>query len=748
MCAAVEHAHRSLIVHRDLKPSNVLVGADGCVKLVDFGIAKLLDGEGERTRTEAQRLTRNYAAPEQIAGDPATTAIDVYALGVLLAELLSGLRPRRSAERGSTDVPVLDDAVLRQRLGIDLHAIVREATRIDPIRRYPSVASLSADLRRYLDGKPLQARADTFAYRLVTLTKRHALAVAAAATMAIVLAGATAVSLYETHLARGAAANARAQALVAGAEARRADAVKAFLEGLFDSASPGLKTSQTAEELLARGRERADVDFATQPALRVEILALVGDLERRSGHPDGAQQPLEQAAALAKTQFGATDRRTLHVETLLAMDADELGRAHAATARLQGAVDAFDAGASHGSREEVQALAWLAGLDERIGKSAKAIELGEEALALARRALPDDSDELTEAVMNLGWTLMDAGRAGRAEPLLREALVRTRRSIRRAACQRRRRDVDPDPRPGAMRPLRRKRTAAARRDRHRCRHLPARASACGWHLNNLASVLSLEGRLDEAGAFYLKSIALDQTLAPAAAISEALSLGNLARLRFRQGAYAEAEAGLRDAIERKQRLLGADYADNGRSYDLASLADILLARGNVDEAASLIDTALDEARRRYPGAHPDVAFALAVDARLAAARGDRDRAATLAAEAVATYDALADTVSDKAIRTRLLLGETLLSLDRAHAAKRQFETALAAAQTIIPSATLLVAHAAADVGRAEAALGGKLTADRIRAEAKATLAAIRLEPSTERDAVTRLLAGDPLHAKF
>ena len=408
VCAAVEHAHRNLIVHRDLKPSNLLVSADGCVKLVDFGIAKLLSGEGGPTRTQARRMTRAYAAPEQFAGDAATTAIDVYALGVLLAELLSGLRPRSVREDLGVNAPAFDGDLLRRKLGVDLHAIVQKATRSDPLLRYPSVAVLRDDIQRYLDGKPLAARADRIGYRVHKFVKRHALAISAGVVIATILAVTAAIGLHEARLARGAARQAHAQALAAEGEAQRADALKSFLEGLFDSASQGTAANETAEQLLAQGRERADRDFALQPALHVEILALIGDLERRSGHPNLAQQPLEQAAALAKVQFGVTDRRTLHVEYLLAKEVDELGRFRAGALRLQHAIEAFESGPNRDSPEEVQALAWLAGFDERNGESAKAIDIGERALALARR-VPNDDEALTEAATNLGWIQLDAG---------------------------------------------------------------------------------------------------------------------------------------------------------------------------------------------------------------------------------------------------------------------------------------------------------------------------------------------------
>jgi serine/threonine-protein kinase len=739
VCSAVEHAHRSLIVHRDLKPSNVLVGADGGVKLVDFGIAKLLTGDAERTRTEARRLTRSYAAPEQLTGEVATTAIDVYSLGVLLAELLGGQHPYRADDHGAMKEAAFDDDALRRTLGVDLHAVVQQATRTEPARRYASVAALGADIQRYLDGMPLQARADTLAYRALTFVRRHALGVSLGAVIAVLLATATVVGLYEARRAGYAAQEARSQAVAAESEAQRADALKTFMEGLFDSSAHGTEANETAEELLARGRERAERDFAMQPALRAEILALVGDLDRRSGHPERAWQPLEEAATLAKSQFGATDRRTLHIEYLLAKEADELGRVREATARLQGAIDAFDTGPNRDSPEEVQALAWLAGLDERAGESRKAIDLGEKDVALARRILPPNSEALTEAVLNLGWIYQDAGRSDRAEPLLREALARKRMQLGA-----RHADVADTiailvsalTKLGQYNESEQLMRDALDIDANAYTHPNAHTA---WHLNDLGGVFTLEGRFPEAEAFYTKSIAVDEALKPASALNEAVSIGNIAKIRFRQGAYTDAETGMRDAIDRKQRLLGADYADNGRSYDRAVLAEMLIARGQLDEARTLIDGALAEAHRRHHDAHPDTAFALTVDAELMAANREPEHAAMLAEQAIAMYVALADQSSEKSVRARLLYGDILQTLGRNEEAARHLESALDAANTTLPKSSALIAHLDADLARLDTALGNKTTADRLRAEARTSLADTPAGPNTDRDTAMRLL---------
>lgn len=747
VCAAVDHAHRSLIVHRDLKPNNVLVGTDGCVKLVDFGIAKLLTGDGERTRTEARRLTRSYAAPEQLTGDAATTAIDVYALGVLLGELLGEQQPHRQEQQTDARTSVFDEAALHRKLGVDLHAIVQEATRADPARRYPSAAALSADIQRYLDGKPLLARKDTLAYRAITFARRHAVAVSVGVVIAALLAGTTVAGLHEARLARQSARNATTQAIAAADEAHRADALKGFLEGLFDNSAHGTEANETAEELLVRGRERADRDFATQPALRAEILALLGDLERRSGHPERAWQPLEEAAALAKAQFGVTDRRTLHIEYLLAMEADELGRVREAMARLQAAVEAFEAGPDHDSPDEVRALAWVAGLDERLGDSGKAITLGERDMTLARRILPKDSEALTEAILNLGWIYMDAGRPERAEPLLREALARKQLHLGAQHAE----VAD------AMAIL----TTALVRLGHYAEGEQMMRDAVAidtsaythpnshtaWHLNDLATVYYLEGRYDEAMAFYTKSIAIDEALKPATGLNEATSIGNIGRIFFRQGNYAEAEKNVRDSIERRQHLLGVDYADNGRSYDRTSLAEILIARGSLDDARKNLDDALAEDHTRHHDAHPDTAFALTALAELSAATGAHERAAGFAAQSIAMYDTLGDQSSDKAIRARVIYADILQSLGRDREAASQLNVALAAARSDAPNTPALVARIAADLARIDASLGDTTTSTRLRDEARASLAMAEAGPNTDRDAALRLLDGTRLASR-
>ena len=320
VCDAVGYAHRRLVVHRDLKPANILVTPDGDVQLVDFGIAKILDGGGteaaEETRAGNRWLTPNYASPEQWLDQPVTTLTDVWALGVLLFELLTGRRPFRWAgltplqverqlatdgpPRASRAVQDGDDVDLRARrrrsdaarlarqLRGDLDAVLERALETDPERRYPSVEALARDLERCLDHRPVAARSG-WGYRLRKTLRRHAVATVAVAAIFVVLVTFV-LSLghqsrrltYERDLARQ--------------ERDKAELLSDLLSDVLDLADPTSRDLNTAAlALLDRSRSRIEDELGAEPELRADLLDQVGDLYRRLGNFDQAEAVLLDA---------------------------------------------------------------------------------------------------------------------------------------------------------------------------------------------------------------------------------------------------------------------------------------------------------------------------------------------------------------------------------------------------------------------------------------------------------------------
>jgi serine/threonine-protein kinase len=295
ICEAAQYAYRNLVVHRDLKPSNILVDTTGRVKLLDFGIAKLLaEGAEEQaaaTRTTLRVMTPEYAAPEQVRGDPVTTATDVYSLGVLLYELLAGERPYRLARRapGELERAILDQDPSRpsdratahgsrpeagrlgRRLRGDLDRIALMALQKEPERRYPSAEALANDIHRHLAGLPVAARGDAFAYRARKFLRRHTVGVVAAALVLLSLLGGLFAATWQAR---------RAQR-----EASKAAAVKDFLGSLFSASDPSEARGRerTARDLLDEGARRIETDLQDQPEVQSEVTRLIANVYHQLG---------------------------------------------------------------------------------------------------------------------------------------------------------------------------------------------------------------------------------------------------------------------------------------------------------------------------------------------------------------------------------------------------------------------------------------------------------------------------------
>jgi serine/threonine-protein kinase len=324
VCASVEYAHQNLVVHRDLKPSNILVGPDGVPRLLDFGIAKLLQGAAhpgavEATRTGQRLMTPQYASPEQIEGQIITTASDVYSLGVLLYLLLTGRLPYRlrpsegdSVERAvveqlperpstAVDGPTLQalsearglrPRQLRRSLRGDLDTILLTALRKEPQRRYPSVSRFADDLRRYREGQPVLARPDSVGYRVRRFVGRHPVGVTAAGVcLAVVVGLAATMTVQAVRLAH--------QRDEIRTERDKAQQVRAFLEEVFSGSDPSESRGETvtAREILDKGASRVMGKLAGQPDTQAALALAIGKVYLSLGLPDRAQPLLAQSLA-------------------------------------------------------------------------------------------------------------------------------------------------------------------------------------------------------------------------------------------------------------------------------------------------------------------------------------------------------------------------------------------------------------------------------------------------------------------
>ena len=559
VCGAVQYAHQRLVIHRDIKPSNILVTPDGVPKLLDFGLARVLTREEEeRTETAFRILTPEYASPEQIRGEEITTSSDVYSLGVVLYELLTGERPYRLKTRSPEEIA---DAVVNReperpeakaRLHRDLQALTLKTLRKEPARRYASVEQLSEDLGRHLDGLPVRARPDSVGYRAGKFVRRHKAGVAAAALVAVSLAGGLGIALSQMRVARSERDHARS-------ETARAQQVSAFLRSLFESSSPRRARGEklTAQDLLDIGAARVDRELAGQPDLQASMLAVLGsvylDLELNAK----AEPLLTRSLALREKLTGKESAETAESLALL-------GRLRQA----QGDMQAFRELSERSVRIRettgppaalAEALTLLGGAQKRLGRPGEAEPLLQRAVAIEEKS---GGANLHKWLSNLAAVEMDLGNYDTAGKLLERALEIGVRSEGKVGAQ-----VDVT-------------------------------------MLNLAGVLRAQEEFARALALFEQSLVIDRKTFPDVSVPIAYTLGEMGELYTATGDFARAREYLDRSLQTTERLLGRDHPAVAAAVIYSGR--LLLAEGRPREALTAFERALVLRRKVVPEESDDI----------------------------------------------------------------------------------------------------------------------------------------------
>ncbi|HSU94556.1 MAG TPA: tetratricopeptide repeat protein [Gemmatimonadaceae bacterium] len=660
--AAVAHAHANFIVHRDLKPDNILVTDDGTVKLLDFGIAKLLDEESITARavtsTRGGAFTYKYAAPEQIQGEPITTRADVYALGVILYELLAGRHPTSGSSMTpaeyvvatlNTEPPPMSiaptSARLRGALAGDLDNIAAKALKKDPAERYPTVEAMAEDIRRHLNDEPVSARADSFSYRARKFVKRNRVPVAVGA---LVMLGLVSGVLRERQL------RARAES-----EARKAVAVESYLVGIFGAADPfapsvGKPSDVTARALLDRGADRMDTSLVDQPDVRAELRGALGSVYANLGVYDKAALELRRALTTRRALYGADNAE-------VAESMDQLG--------------------------EVLV---------QIDSLAEADTLLRAALATRRKLFGDRSEATATSLMHLAILLQNRDDFTRAEPLFREALairrglygdgdtsVATSRDFLGQLLQAKNANAD------ALAEYRE--ALAIRRLRLGAEH-PATAQT----MHDMAAAEENLGKYREAEQDYRAALAIERRTLGSEHRSVTLSLNDLGQMLFKLGRLEEADSLLREALALNRRLFGENH--EAVSANLANLALIVRERGDFDEAERLLEQALAVDRKLYGAVHMNIGFDMNEIAVVLRLRGRPDSAiAVLRPTLAMTRQLQGDQLATQTIIINL--GRALDEAHRYDEAEQLLRGALAKLDTNNANAQLSIIPARVGLGR-------------------------------------------------
>ena len=756
VCGAVQYAHRNLIVHRDLKPANIRVSDEGEVKLLDFGVGKLLRPDAAQDEAETltlgmhRFLTPDYASPEQIRGEEVTTLTDVYSLGVLLYELLAGRRPyrlqglspgaleRQVSERELPPPSQFAEAEgeeqtrrLRRRLAGDLDLIVAKAMHRDPDRRYATVEQLSEDIDRHLQGRPVQARGDSLGYRLGKLIRRHRLATA------LLLLVALAVLITAFVMVRQQRETTR--------ERDRAQRVSELLVEVLGTLDPQ-RPAADPEGVLHRARQKIDEQLQADPETRVPLLLSLAEIylawdrfgtaeglyteaQALSLEAAGAQSPdlatalyglgivafrqgrLDQADEYYLNSLAITEKllprspgRVSNLFNARAVVAKQQGDLPAAEALYREALDAAGKAGGEPDPEVGVTHQNLANLLKARGKYQEAESEYLQSLKIFRGFFGPHHPRAALTLSGLAGLHRKQGRFDEAEAGYREAL-----EIRRDVFGSSHTDVGSSlnslglllvkqGRPGEGEPMLREALKIFEEGLSPEHHLVAGVA------NNLGMALQALGRYDAARVLYERAMTVWTERLGGEHHLLASGHSNLGDLARDQGRFGEAQGHFEKALAVGEAALGGDHPRVATYHQ--SLGVIALEGGRFDAAEELLQRALEIRRAKLPGDHPDTAGTLRQIGFLRLRQGRLAEAEELLAEALHIQEKKLAADALPLQRTRMTLAEAFLergdgeaALDLARAVRESLR------QKVPAVAAFEQAEADALLGRALLSLG-------------------------------------------
>ncbi|HVL10257.1 MAG TPA: tetratricopeptide repeat protein [Burkholderiaceae bacterium] len=681
VCRAIDSAHRTLVVHRDLKPSNVLVNTAGEIKVLDFGIARLLDDDDHHaTRTNVISLTPGYAAPEQYLPGPVITATDIYALGILMGELLTGQLLRRGHGRftlsrtsaaAAMPAGLPTGVALTRLLRGDLDAIYDTANAQDPGRRYLSAALLADDLERYLRNQPVTARTPSAWYRLRKSVQRNRTASIAAmlAMFAIVLG--VSLALWQAHVARE--------------QAQRATAVRDFLIELFDASKAGQLPDQrlTLDQLVQRAGMRLQTQTDLSVATRVELLRTLGEVRMVGSDYLQAGQFYDRALELAQTSYGQTDTPVTRIRLLqasLLIHQSRYADASTAYANLLPQMREDNSAASvEGLQNYASALMYSA-------RTEQALAISAEAAQHAATLYGAGSLGAVQADLVRGNLLVGSGRHADAAKLLESALQTWRRSGRVPTqdflqgltdLSRVRQTLGDS---AAAESLLRETLTTAERI------YDAPHDRIALALLNLGDVLSLQARLEEAEPVLIRALAMMRAVYGDGHLRVANTLSSLGKLELRRRDLAAATQHINAAVQWCAR---PDLHATRSCTDIyVNQAELALATGDLEQAEASSARALAMAQEIFPQGHHWMAYLWQLRAELSLRRNDAPAALALcdqARELLVRLDKQHGTAAEMVLARR---ASALNALGRPAEALADINRALAMWQQLAPAGHL------------------------------------------------------------